>query len=635
VKRNVRDGVSVGLGALCVWAAAPDAPRAQETENVDVYQLSIEDLLNTEVTSVSRRSEALSEAAASIDVITSEDVRRSGAQNLPELLRLARNLEVAQIDAQRYAISARGFNGYETSNKLLVLIDGRSVYTPLYSGVFWDQQHVPLDDIERIEVVSGPGGTLWGANAVNGVINIITKDARDTQGLFAEAFAGGNDQRLDARYGASFGASGRFRVFASGYALGPTLTLAGADANDDWNGAQGGFRVDWGGGANTFMVQGALFADSLDAGGSREGGHLQGRWRRALGDGSSFEVQSYYSGEQRDAALRATPGTFDALATFDVSVQHNTRVGQAHEIVWGAGYRNVDSEFINTLNPAGFDQPRRTLETAHIFVQDEIAIREDLALTVGLKVEDHTFTGAEYMPNLRLAWQSSDDLMVWAAVSRAVRTPSRIDEELTFIGFPGFIQSFTFQSEELLAYELGVRIQPTDNSTLSATLYQHDYDRLRTSSLSPPAPGGFPVFVGNGLEGEIYGLELWGDLVLSDDWRLSAGLTLLDREFRTDPLSSDVNGSGDDPGYQFFLRSRANLTDALILDLRLRAIDEPHPLVPAYVELDARLGWRVNERAEIALSGRNLLDEAHPESFDIAPLLEARRDLQLSLHFTY
>jgi iron complex outermembrane receptor protein len=633
--RHLRDGVSVALGALCICTGAASTADAQETSTIDVYELSIEELMNSEVTSVSLRPEPLSRAPAAIDVITAEDIHRSGAQSLPEILRLARNLEVAQIDAQRYAISARGFNSYEASNKLLVLIDGRSVYTPLYSGVFWDQQHVPLDDIERIEVVSGPGGTLWGANAVNGVINIITKDAGDTQGVFAEAFAGSNDQRIDARYGAGFGANGRFRIFASGYALGPTLTLAGDDANDDWGGVHGGFRADWGGVDDRFMVQGAIFADELDAGGSREGAHVQVRWLRQLVDGSSIQVQSYYSSEEREAALRATPGTFDSSATWDISLQHNIELGHAHQVVWGAGYRSVDSEFINTINAAGFEEPQRTLETSNVFVQDEIALHEDLALTLGLKLEEHDFTGLEYMPNLRMAWRPSDDLMIWGAASRAVRTPSRIDEELTLVGFPGFITTFTFESEELLAYELGFRFQPAANSTLSATLYRHEYEKLRTSSLSPPAPGGFPVFVGNGLEGEIYGLELWGDLALSDDWRLSAGLTLLDQEFRTDPLSSDVNGSGDDPGYQVSLRSQANLSQDLTIDLHLRAIDEPHPQVPAYVELDARFGWRLSERVEIALSGRNLLDEAHPESFDIAPLLQARRNVQLSLRVNY
>lgn len=623
-KRIAPSALALGAAFLMCGPA-----HAEDIAGAEVYDLTIEQLLNAEVYSVSRRAESLSQAAASIDLITSEDVRRSGAQSLPEVLRLARNLEVAQIDAQRYAISARGFNSFEASNKLLVLIDGRTVYTPLYSGVFWDQQHVLLDNIDRIEVVSGPGGTLWGANAVNGVINIITKEAGDTQGFFADLHAGDVDQRADLRFGAPIGPTGHVRVFASGYAFGPTLDMAGDEANDDWSGAHAGFRADWEDGAGIFMLQGAVFRDDLDAGGGREGGHILGQWTRALADGSSFSVQTYYASEERDAALRATPGTFDSSDTFDFSIQHNTRLGDRHEIVWGAGYRNVDSEFVTTFISA-FEQPRRTLETYNVFAQDEIALSEDLALTLGLKLEDHTFTGLEYMPNARLAWRPSDGMMVWGAVSRAVRTPSRIDEELSL---PPFTRSFTFESEELLAYELGARLQPTPNSTLSATLFLHDYEGLRTSNTTPP--GVFPVFVGNGLEGEVYGLEMWGDIALRDNWRLSAGVTLLEQDYELAPFASDVNGSGDDPGYQVFLRSQADLTPDLALDLNLRAIEENNPLVPSYVDLDARLGWRLNERVEIALSGRNLLDEAHPESFDIAPLLQARRSVHVSARLRY
>lgn len=619
-------GAAFGVALLSGMAHAQTEPYR------DVYDLSLEQLLNVEVMSVSRRAELLSRAPASIDVITDENIRRSGAQSLPEVLRLARNLEVAQIDAQRYAISARGFNTFEASNKLLVLIDGRSVYTPLYSGVFWDQQHVLLDDIERIEVVSGPGGTLWGANAVNGVINIITKHAGDTRGMLAEFVAGDVDRRLDLRYGAAFGPAGHIRVFASGYEMGAALTMSGEEASDSWGGVHGGFRADWGVGVDTFMLQGALFGDELDAGGRRDGGHVLALWSRALANGDSFEVRTYYSSEQRDAALRATPGTFDSSATWDIAVQHNMGLGQVHELVWGAGYRSVESEFVTTIAPGAFEQPRRQLETLSLFVQDEMSLTDDVSLTVGLKLEDHSFTGLEYMPNLRVAWRPSEGTMLWGAISRAVRTPSRIDEELQF---PPFTRSFTFQSEELLAYELGLRLQPTANSTLSATLYRHDYDKLRTSNLSPPAPGGFPVYVGNGLKGEVYGLEFWTDIAVNDAWRLGGGLTLLESEFRTEPLASDVNGSGDDPGYQVFVRSQADLAPGLGLDLYLRAIDSPSPQVPSYIEVDARLGWRVNERVEIALSGRNLLDESHPESFDIAPLLQARRSVQLSARVSY
>jgi iron complex outermembrane receptor protein len=626
----MRSGIGRGAAALGAAFVMCGPAHGEEAAGTEVYDLSIEQLLSAEVYSVSRRAESLSQAAASIDLITSEDIRRSGAQSLPEVLRLARNLEVAQIDAQRYAISARGFNSFEASNKLLVLIDGRSVYTPLYSGVFWDQQHVVLDNIDRIEVISGPGGTLWGANAVNGVINIITKEASETQGLFAEMFAGDVDRRADLRYGASFGATGHVRVSVSGYDLGPTLTMAGEEARDDWSGAQGSFRADWGERANIYMLQGAYFRDDLYAGGGREGGHLLGHWTRALEDGSSLSAQAYYASEDRDAALRATPGTFDSSSVFDISVQHNTSVGDNHRIVWGAGYRHVDSEFINTIVPITFAQPQRTLETLNVFVQDEIALTHELALTLGLKLEDHTFTGLEYMPNARIAWRPSDTMMAWAAVSRAVRTPSRIDEELSF---PPFTRSFTFESEELLAYELGVRLQPTSNSTLSATLYRHDYEELRTSNQTPP--GVFPIFVGNGLEGQVHGLEMWGDVALRDNWRVSAGVTLLDSDFYTEPFATDVNGTGDDPGYQVFLRSQADLTPDLALDLNLRGVDETSPEVPAYIELDARLGFRLSDHIEIAFAGRNLLDEAHPESFDIAPLLQARRSLHLSARLTY
>jgi iron complex outermembrane receptor protein len=617
---------AAGMGLACVSGAAS----AQETAEADVFDLSIEQLVNMEVMSVSRRDEPIWEAPASIDVITGDDIRRSGAQTLPEVLRRARNLEVAQIDAQRYAISARGFNTYEASNKLLVLIDGRSVYTPLYSGVFWDQLHVPLQDIERIEVVSGPGGTLWGANAVNGVINIITRDAQTTQGFAGEFFAGDVDQRADVRYGGALGQTGHFRLFASAFEIGDTLTMGGADAGDGGSGVQGGFRADWGDGQNTFMAQGALYADEIDSGGERSGWHGLGRWRHSLNNGSAIEVQAYYSNEERDAALRSAPGIFDTLETWDISAQHNMRLGERHEIVWGAGYRHVDSEFTST--PVVFVEAQRTLETLNVFIQDEVTLSETVALTAGLKVEDNSFTGVEYMPNVRFTWQPSDNVMLWGAISRSVRTPSRIDDEL-FI--PGFSIPGTFESEELIAYELGLRARPTANATLSTTLYLHDYNGLRTSTLSPPLPGAFPLYIGNGLHGEVYGLEVWGDLAVSEAWRLSAGFTLLEADYRADPLSFDVNGSGDDPGYQLFVRSEANITDVLTLDLDARVIEEVNPQVPGYIDLGARLGWRLNDRAELALAGRNLLDEAHPESFDIAPLLQARRSVQLSLHVRY
>jgi iron complex outermembrane receptor protein len=615
---------AAGQGAANQGATAADA----DARLAELRGLTIEQLANLEITSVSRRPEAVSEAAASIDVITADDIRRSGAQSLPEVLRLARNLEVARVSAQHYAISARGFNTFQASNKLLVLIDGRSVYTPLYSGVLWDQQLVSLPDVERIEVVSGPGGTLWGANAVNGVINVITKSAVDTQGGLAQAQLGSVDQRLDLRYGGRLGpADGvSWRVFGNLFERGEMLTAAREDADDDWGAGQLGFRTDWGGVANSFSVQGAAH-DRTDGDGELEGGHLLGRWRRLLESGSTVEAQAYYWSASARQGLVS-----DALETVDLELQHTLLVARTHQIVWGGGLRHNESEFVNGGGGGGLVEERRALRTASLFVQDEIALAENLAFTLGLKIEDHTFTGVEYMPNARLAWRPTGDMLLWAAISRAVRTPSRIDRELEA---PGVItpSGEAFESEDLTAYELGWRMQPTRSSTVSATIYLHDYDKLRTLNFTPP--GVLPVRYGNGLAGEVYGLEAWGDLALTETWDVSAGVTLLESDFDTEPLTVDFNGTGRDPDHQVFLRTSVDLAEDWELDVDLRNIAEISPSIPGYTELGARLGWRINDRAEIALTGRNLLHESHPESFDEGELLEARRSVDLSLRVTY
>ncbi|MDZ4691347.1 TonB-dependent receptor plug domain-containing protein [Terricaulis sp.] len=611
--------IALGAFCACAGAARPETPEQLD----ELHELTIEQLANLEVTSVSRRPESISEAPAAIEVITSEDIRRSGGQSLPEVLRLARNLEVARVDSQYYTISARGFNSFQASNKLLVLIDGRSVYHPLYSGVLWDQQQVPLQDIERIEVISGPGGTLWGANAVNGVINIITQSAADTQGFQADIFAGDIDSRADLRYGGRIGDNGSYRLYASALDRGSLFTTTGAEANDDWQLGQVGFRSDWGGLSNSFMLQGA-YHDRLDERSDNTGSHLLGRWRRLLEDGSSFELQGFYS-----HTAAAAGSVSDELHMWDIELQHTFAVGGAHQIVWGGGYRISESEFI-TPGPAGLAEPQNTLHTANIFIQDEIALRDNLSLTLGLKLEDHTFTDLEYMPSARLAWHPAENSLVWAAVSRAVRTPSRIDYELEI---PGVVVPGQFQSEYLIAYELGYRRQPNAWSSFSINLYYHEYEGVRTLNLTPP--GVLPACYCNGLNGGIYGAEAWADFAINEDWRISAGATLLESDLETDPLAIDFNGSGYDPSYQIFLRSRADLSSDFTLDLDLRAIDSPAPQIPAYVELGARLGWRVNDNVEIALAGHNLLDESHPESFDEGPVYEARRTVQLSARLTY
>jgi iron complex outermembrane recepter protein len=603
---------------ICWWGAAilslagadlavSTASAAATSPVEELRDLSLEELANLQITSVSKRSEALSKAAASVFVITGEDIRRSGATSLPEALRLAPNLEVARLDSQNYAISARGFNTFQASNKLLVLIDGRSVYTALHAGVFWDQHQVMLEDIDRIEVISGPGGTLWGANAVNGVINVITKGAAETQGALASLQAGNVDQTGAARYGGRLGERGSYRVYGLGFERGDTETADGEDVNDDWLGRQGGFRLDWRGAVDGFTVQGDLYSHLLPADGELTGGNLLGRWTRALSEDSDLQLQVYY-----DQSERSTFGVQDELQVFDASAQHNFALGTRHQIVWGAGYRVTDDKFVNTLNAFVLDPESDVVQHGNLFVQDSIGLTEDLTLTLGTKFEYSSFSGFEYLPSGRVAWSVTDTTLLWAAVSRAVRTPSRIDRDLVN---PGILDQSELESEKLIAYEVGYRGQPTSGTYLSVSLYYHDYEDLRALAASA-GPGLFAF--DNAMEGEIYGLEAWGDVDVTDWWRLSAGVNLIESDLKLKenglPLALDQH-QGNDPEYQLSLRSRMDLGDDLELDLGLRAVDElPSPEVPRYVELDARLGWHVSEALELWVGGSNLLHARHRES---------------------
>jgi iron complex outermembrane receptor protein len=618
MQRSLRSAALAGLLlAFSAIARADDAPIES------LRTLSIEQLASLDVSSVSRRPEALLEAAAAIDVITAEQIRNSGAQSLPEVLRLARNLEVARVSSEHYAISARGFNSFQAANKLLVMIDGRSVYTPLYSGVLWDQHDVVLDDVERIEVISGPGGTLWGANAVNGVINIITRSAAETRGALVHAQLGSLDQRLDVRYGDELGANSSYRVFATAFDRGELLDSEGDEAGDGWSLGQAGFRTDWSDIENTATVEGA-FHDRLDDGGNNRGGHLLGRWQRVLTDGDTIEMQTYY------ASAEASEGTVsDELQTWDVTAQHAFRAG-AHQFIWGGGYRWSDSKFVNAGSPATLVPARRALRTLSAFAQDQLALRDNLTLTLGLKLEDHTFAGSEYMPNVHLAWRPGPSSLVWGAVSRAVRTPSRIERDLRI---PGLILEGDMESEELLAWELGYRAQPTRELSFSANLFYNEYEEIRTIDFTPP--GVVPVQYGNGMDGEIYGLELWGDAALTELWRVGAGVTVQEQDLEPGNLSLDFNGSGHDPDYQVFLRSDVAIAPNWTFSFDARAIDEVLPTIDRYVEINARLGWRPSERVELALAGRNLLDDAHAESFDEGELLQARRGVTLSARLTF
>ena len=407
---------------------------ADESSTSALKSLSVEELMDIEVTSVSKTATPLSTAPAAIYVITHEDVIRSGATSIPEVLRLAPNLQVVQISASNYTITARGFSGNSAdqnfSDKLLVLIDGRSVYSPLYSGVYWDAQDVVLDDIERIEVISGPGATLWGANAVNGVINIITRHSADTQGGDVAAGGGNLEKDAVARFGGSLSDDATFRVYAKGFERGSLDLPSGISADDGWSKSQAGFRGDWTHTSNTVTVQGDVYRGNENQSGATDlsiaGANLLARWQRQLANDSALQVQAYYDETQR---LNGGGGGGFVLDTYDVELQHSFALGRANDVVWGAGERVSRYGITNTPDLL-FLPDQRTLNLANAFIQDTIAIDPKVKLTLGTKLEDDPYSGTTPLPNARLSWNVSDTSFLWSAISRAIRSPTPFDRDV-------------------------------------------------------------------------------------------------------------------------------------------------------------------------------------------------------------
>ncbi len=616
-----------GRCALCAfggafWVMGAQPLGAQSVE--DLRGLSLEELGQVEVTSVAKRTTPLSAAPAAIYVISGDDALRSGAISLPETLRLAPNLTVARQDAQIYAISARGFSSYEAANKLLVLIDGRSVYTPLHGGVFWDQQQIPLGDLDRIEVISGPGGALWGANAFNGVVNIISKSAKDTQGFLIDVAAGNVDAQATARFGGELGAAGAFRIYAMTLKRGETAGASGAGRDDGWTGMQTGFRADLDPGANEITVQGDYFHHETLLDSSLSGGNILARWGRPLSPAVSAEIQGYYDVVTRNEFLSA-----DHVETFDGEAKIVAGIG-AHTLVAGGGYRAVTDRFELPPGSVFFTDPAEDrFSIANIYLHDEIAFSDRFSATAGLKYEYSSFTGGQWLPTLRVAWRPDDRNLVWAGVSRAVRTPTHIDRNLTAIGVLDPARGF--EAEEVVAYEAGYRGQPFGASTLSVSLYYNDYDDLRILTMTPEGRLRF----GNAMQGHGYGAEIWAEIPVRPWWRLNAGVNLMKKKLTLDedavPVALDQH-QGNDPDYQFQLRSMMDVTEKLALDFGVRAVDDlESPAVPGYVEADARIAWRLSDRAELSISGRNLFDAHHPETAAPPARGETRRSILLGL----
>jgi len=614
----MKDEKSVSLAALAFAVVGFGLPAgsafAQSVEQL--RDLSIEQLANIEISSVSKAAEPLSDAPAAIYVISHDDVMRSGAATIPEMLRMAPNLEVAQIDATSYAISARGFNvglNASLSNKLLVLVDGRSVYTPLFGGVYWDMQGVLPEDIERIEVISGPGATLWGANAVNGVINIITRKSSDTEGGVLDVGGGNLARTASLQYGGQLDQDLSYRIHAEGSDYSSFQEPDGRDAHDGWSKPSGGFRLDWTPPGDAVSLQGDIFHANEDPDGSVGGRDLVASWQHQLDGGSSLQLLAYYDKESR--FLDDGAGGFE-IDTYDVEFQHSFTLGGWNSIVWGAGNRTFSYEIENTalqLQPA-----TRTLSLSNVFAQDTISLTDRLKVTLGLKIENEPYTGIEPMPSARVSWKAADSILLWGAVSRAVRSATPIDRDLH--EFAGPIDeldgSILFQPEILTSYELGTRVQASSRVSFSVSAFYNIYDDLRTIGLTASNPQGLPLYFNNQGAALVYGVEAWGGYSVTDWWRLALGFSVQHEHihFGTNGGLAGLAFVADDPNHQASLRSSIDFGGGITWDATLRYVGAlHHPALADYGELNTRLGWRITPAVEVSVAGSNLLHDRHAE----------------------
>lgn len=628
----------------CALAAGAHTAYAYQPQGADFADLSIEELANIQVTSVSKKPERLLDAPASVFVITAEDIRRSGAATLPEALRLAPNLQVTQGNGTTYSITARGLNGGGNSapNKLLVLVDGRSVYTPLFSGVFWDVQDVMLEDIDRIEVISGPGGTLWGVNAVNGVINITTRSAHETQGSLAMLRGANNGADVAFRQGGNKGEAS-WRVYGKAQGRSHTELASGGPQDDAWHSGQVGFRADWERGADRFSLNGnanrgafgqpapgtiRVGADVPLGTIDTRGANLTAGWQHALQDGGSVKLQLYY-----DYTRREVPPTFtQSLDLVDLEFQHMLASIGAHSLAWGANARHSWDRVQNSQYVAFL--PERLNQTwLSLFAQDEITLTPTLRATLGARVERNPYTGVEFLPSARLSWSAAPGHAFWAAASRAVRAPSRIDADTFIPGRPPYVLAggSDVRSEVAKVFELGYRGQPLPRLSYSATLFYNDYDHLRTQELLPSRT---MVRFANLMDGHALGIEMWGSYQATKSWRLSGGLTGMRERFHLKPGSNDVAGlqrPGFDPAHTLQLRSHYSIDATRDVEIALRkvgALDLGQ--VPGYTALDARFGWRVRPGLELSVAAVNL-NGSHPEYGGIATRSEVPRTVSVKL----
>lgn len=602
--------------------------------SADLTEMDLEQLMRVRVVSVSKHEESRFGAGAAIYVVSNEELRRNGFTTIADSLRTVPGMNIGQVNSHTWAVSARGFNG-QYATKLLVLNDGRSAYTPLSSGVYWDTQDLMFEDIDRIEVIRGPGATLWGANAVNGVVNIISKNAKDTQGWLTTGGAGSEERGFAAvRYGDKIGEHAWYRIYAK-YAERADLAFAdGSNAMDDWRMARTGFRIDlepepthqltfqgdyYQGCESLLLTQPIAAPPFLNTQTLKSdvcGGNLLGRWTCQVSDDSEFKLQSYYDHTDRESNLPD-----EQRNTFDVELQHFFQLCDWSRVTWGLGYRvtsdRIRGDFAQTFVPAN-----RTLNFYSAFLQDEFTLIPDrLKLTLGSKIEHNDFTGFEYQPAARLVWTPTENQTGWGAVSRAVRTPSRAEDDVR-VNLPTAVPGNVFTisgdpsgvSEELLAYELGYRILPHPRVSLDIAAFYNCYKKLRSLEPTSPTTAGSA----NKLEGETYGVEIAGEWQVLDCWRLRPAYTFLRSHLhRVDgslDVSTELSFEGGAPQQQFSLRSIADVTRTVELDCGFRFVDGlDNPNISSYLAFDVRLGWRPTEQLEFSLVGLNLFDDHHPE----------------------
>lgn len=615
---------ATGAWTLSLLVAAPAfAQAAASVGTDDLSGLTIEQLANIKVSSASKREQALSSVPAAMYVIDHDQIARSGAVTIPEMLRLAPNLQVYQQTPARWVVTARGLNGnpglQSFSNKLLVLVDGRTVYAPHFSGVYWDLPDLLPDDIERIEVISGPGATLWGANAVNGVINIITRSAASSTGVFVDVQGGTVQQAAGLRLAGQLGSDVNYRVYGRWLHQDAAELPGGGSAADGWHRLGGGFRLDWtASDRDTVTLQGDVFGGRLNEPGVTHediSGHdLVARWNRDTGDGHGLQLQAFYDRIHRGNSANAPKFHID---TYDADFQHSFGLADRHEVVWGGGARIA--HYVIGTRPFTFDPRSRNLFIGNLFVQDSFSLTPAVIVTAGLKAEHEPFAGASLLPNLRVAVKPSGKLMAWGAVSRAVRSPTPFDTDVeerlgTFIAISG---NRDFRTEKLTGYELGIRAQPLSAVSFSVTGFYHQYDDLRTIELGT-GPAFLNFFWGNRLRGNTHGVEVWATARPLSWWTLSAGGTLISEHFlfkpgATGPFAGTAQ-NGVDPKHRFTLQSSMRLGEAVNLDVDFRAVGRlQHTDVPAYAELGGRLAWNVSRHLALTLSGANLLHERHVE----------------------